>query len=89
MHLGVREHLNFPLDASVLANAIDSARRRLVTHPMAAARQSDLYTFLPAKPGVGTSTIAVSASHALAEDSALARCSWIAVISRPAPSGFC
>ncbi|MGH9647673.1 MAG: hypothetical protein ACRD4E_12760, partial [Bryobacteraceae bacterium] len=68
MHLGVREHLSFPLGASVLANAIDSARRRLVTHPVAAARQSDLYTFLPAKPGVGTSTIAVSTSHALAED---------------------
>jgi pilus assembly protein CpaE len=68
MHLGVREHLNFPLDASALASAVDRARRRLVTHPVAAARQSDLYTFLPAKPGVGTSTLAVSASHALAED---------------------
>ena len=68
MHLGVREHLTFPLDAAALANAVDSARRRLVTHPVAAARQSDLYTFLPAKPGVGTSTLAVSTSHALAED---------------------
>src|SRR5579872_3285863 len=68
MHLGIREHLSFPLDASALANAIDSAQRRLVTHPVAAVRQSDLFTFLPAKPGVGTSTLAVSASHALAED---------------------
>jgi pilus assembly protein CpaE len=68
MHLGVREHLHFPLDASALASAIDSARRRLVTHPVAATRQSDLYTFLPAKPGVGTSTLAVGTSHALAED---------------------
>jgi len=68
MHLGVREHLSFPLDASALAKAVDFARNRLVTHPVAPARQSDLYTFLPAKPGVGTSTIAVCASHALAED---------------------
>ena len=68
MHLGIREHLSFPLDAAALANALDAARHRLVTHPVAPARQSDLYTFLPAKPGVGTSTLAVSTSHALAED---------------------
>ena len=68
MHLGIREHLSYPLDAVALADAVDSARRRLITHPVAAARQSDLYTFLPAKPGVGTSTLAVSTSHALAED---------------------
>jgi pilus assembly protein CpaE len=68
MHLGIREHLAFPLEAEALANAIESGRRRLVTHPVAAARQSDLYTFLPAKPGVGSSTLAVSTSHALAED---------------------
>lgn len=68
MHLGIREHLRFPLNAPGLAEAIDSARRRLIAHPVAAARQSDLYTFLPAKPGVGTSTLAVSTSHALAED---------------------
>ena len=68
MHLGVREHFAFPVNASALANAVDSVRRRLVTHPVARARQSDLYAFLPAKPGVGTSTLAVSTSYALAED---------------------
>jgi Flp pilus assembly CpaE family ATPase len=31
-------------------------------------KSSDLYTFLPAKPGVGTSTIALSTSCALAEE---------------------
>ena len=68
MHLGVRNHLILPVSAAALADAVQSARRRLETHPMAGIRLSDLYTFLPAKPGVGTTTITLSASCALAEE---------------------
>ena len=68
MHLGILEHLSFPLDASALADPLDAARHRLVTHPVAPSTTVGSYTFLLAKPGVVTSTLAVSTSHALAQD---------------------
>ena len=68
MHMGVRDHLTLPVSAAALAEAIESARRRLETHPLARIKLSDLYTFLPAKPGVGTTTIGLSTSCALAEE---------------------
>jgi hypothetical protein len=68
MHLGIREHLPNPVEFKPLAQAVASVQERLEKHPLPAFRLSDIYTFLPAKPGVGTSTIAVSTSCALAED---------------------
>jgi pilus assembly protein CpaE len=68
MHLGIREHLTSPIQESTLANAVEAVKERLKIHPVSAPSLADLYTFLPAKPGVGTSTIAVSISCALAED---------------------
>jgi pilus assembly protein CpaE len=68
MHLGIREHLTSPIQESTLADAVEAVRQRLRSHPVSAPNPADLYTFLPAKPGVGTSTIAVSTSCALAED---------------------
>jgi pilus assembly protein CpaE len=68
MHLGVRDHLTLPVGEAPLAEAVHSARRRLETHPVARIKLSDLYTFLPAKPGVGTTTLALSTSCALAEE---------------------
>jgi len=68
MHLGIREHLTSPIDESRLAEAIADAGRRLKTHPVSAFTPADLYTFLPAKPGVGASTIALSTSSALIEE---------------------
>ncbi len=68
MHLGIREHLTSPIQASSLAEAVAAAAERLKAHPVPAMLPSDLFTFLPAKPGVGTSTITVSTSCALAEN---------------------
>ncbi|HVO98548.1 MAG TPA: hypothetical protein VMT15_10805 [Bryobacteraceae bacterium] len=68
MHVGIRDHLTPPFDGPALAEAIEIARRRLATSPVARVREADIYSFLPAKPGVGTSTIAVSASCAAAEN---------------------
>lgn len=68
MHLGVREHLTSPIDASVLNEAVAAAGRRLKAHAVSGPSPAELFTFLPAKPGVGTSTIAMSISCALAED---------------------
>ncbi len=68
MHLGVREHLNSVIEPAAMEAAIRSTEQRLKIQPMPAPRLSDLYTFLPAKPGVGTTTIALSVSCAIAED---------------------
>lgn len=68
MHLGVRDHLQLPVQTTALTDAVESARRRLQAHPLARVKLSDLYTFLPAKPGVGTTTIVLSTSCALAEE---------------------
>ncbi len=68
MHLGIREHLISPIQDFQLSEAVGSAARRLKANPVSGPRPGDLYTFLPAKPGVGTSTIAMSTSCALAED---------------------
>jgi len=67
MHLGIREYLASPIQESALAVAVEAVRLRLKTRPVAAPSLAEIYTFMPAKAGVGTSTIAVSASCALAE----------------------
>ena len=68
MHLGIREYLASPIEHAQLVEAVGAIERYLKQHPPPVVRIADVYTFLPAKPGVGTSTIAVSASCALAND---------------------
>jgi pilus assembly protein CpaE len=68
MDLGIRRHLASPIGPANLAEAAEAVRQRLITHPVSAPKPADLYAFMPAKPGVGTSTIALSTSCALAED---------------------
>ena len=68
MHLGIRDHLTPPFDATALAEAVGAARQRMEAHPLPTVRAAELYAFLPAKPGVGTTTIAMSASCAAAEN---------------------
>lgn len=68
MHLGVREHLSVPIQREKLGEAVALVRRVLAAHPLSIQKRADLCSFLPAKPGVGTSTIAVSTSCALAEN---------------------
>ncbi len=68
MHLGIREYLTSPIRRDEVARVGASIRKLIQKHPVQPASLGDLYTFLPAKPGVGCSTIAVSTSCALAED---------------------
>lgn len=68
MRLGIREYLSQPVTSTRLAEVLDSVRRNLAKHPLSISQNADLYTFLPAKPGVGTSTIALSTSCALAHE---------------------
>jgi pilus assembly protein CpaE len=51
-----------------LGEVIASIARQLSKHPPPVVRMGDLYAFFPAKPRVGSSTITVSASCALADE---------------------
>lgn len=68
MRLGIREYLLTPITGARLLEVVDFLQKQLARHPRPTARPADLYTFFPAKPGVGCTTIALSASCALAEE---------------------
>jgi pilus assembly protein CpaE len=68
MHLGIRELLTSPVTREKLGETIASIARQLAKHPSPVVRLGDLYAFFPAKPGVGSSTITVSTSCALADE---------------------
>jgi pilus assembly protein CpaE len=68
MRLGIREYLVAPVTRTRLLEVLDFLQKQLAKHPRPAGRPGDLYTFFPAKPGVGCTTIALSASCALAEE---------------------
>jgi Flp pilus assembly CpaE family ATPase len=68
MRLGVRELLTSPVTREKLGEAIGSIAQQLAKHPAPVVRLGDLYAFFPAKPGVGSSTISVSTSCALADE---------------------
>jgi pilus assembly protein CpaE len=68
MHLAVRETIEAPISADKLSDVADRIERRLKKHPGPAAHLAPLYAFFPAKPGVGTSTVALSISCALADE---------------------
>jgi pilus assembly protein CpaE len=68
MRLGIREYLTPPFTQARLIEIADFLGKQLDRHPRPSARAADLYTFFPAKPGVGCTTIALSASCALAEE---------------------
>jgi pilus assembly protein CpaE len=68
MRLGVRELLTSPVTHEKLSEAIASIAGQLAKRPAPVARLGELYAFLPAKPGVGSSTITVSTSCALADE---------------------
>ncbi len=68
MHLGVREFLTSPVTHQKLGETIASVARQLAKRPAPVVRLGDLYAFFPAKPGVGSSTITVSTTCALADE---------------------
>ena len=68
MRLGVRELLISPITPKKLKDMIASVAAQLRKHPAPLVRLASLYSFLPAKPGVGSSTIAISTSCALAHE---------------------
>jgi len=68
MRLGVRECLVAPITREKLVETVSLLEKQRKKHPTPVSRPADLYSFFPAKPGVGTTTVALSVSCALAED---------------------
>ena len=66
MELGVRECLNFPLVQADVRAVIERTRTRCT--PDVRPETDHLYSFLPARPGVGASVLAVQAALNLPTD---------------------
>lgn len=66
MQAGVREFLRFPFERPQLLAAIERITRALAATPGATESSHLLYSFLPAKPGVGCSMTAIHTAIELA-----------------------
>jgi pilus assembly protein CpaE len=69
MRAGIREFLSLPIDSERLAEALARVADVLARKPLAFKSTEEVYSFLPAKPGDGTSTVALNASAAIARRS--------------------
>jgi pilus assembly protein CpaE len=67
MRVGVREFLVLPFPRKTVAEALDRAQSQLSRRPLPSLETEHVYCFLPAKAGVGTSTIALNAAAAIAQ----------------------
>lgn len=67
MHLGIREYLATPFTPADLQRVARSVGSLLQQHPPPVVGRGDLYSFLPAKGGVGSSTVAASVSSFLSD----------------------
>jgi pilus assembly protein CpaE len=69
MRAGIREFVAVPESLGELAGVIERAAAALDRAPVNIAVTDEVITFLPAKPGVGCSTVALNTSVALAGES--------------------
>jgi pilus assembly protein CpaE len=67
MRLGVQECLTAPFTEDLLRDCLARVTRELRAHPVAFEGTDLVYSFLPAKPGVGATTLAVNAALAAAQ----------------------
>ncbi len=65
MRLGVREFAAFPFEPQVLIDCLRHAAARLGNKPAGYEATSQIFSFLPSKAGVGTSTLALNVAAAL------------------------
>ena len=66
MRAGAREFLAPPFERGEVGAVLQMMRSLLRRAPLAYAATDHIYSFLPAKPGVGTSTVATNVSAAMA-----------------------
>ena len=67
MRSGVREFLTPPFERSLLLDSLRRVQEVLEKKPVASDSSDLLYSFLPSKAGVGTSTIALNTAVALSK----------------------
>ncbi len=67
MRIGIQEFLYAPFDKDQLTSCLSRVQAFLSANPVSLRGTELLYSFLPAKPGVGTTTLAVNTSVALAK----------------------
>ena len=67
MRAGVREFLNYHFDENSLRATVQRLRGMVERRPASGKSGADVYTFLPAKAGVGATTIGLNASLYLSE----------------------
>jgi pilus assembly protein CpaE len=68
-HAGVRDFLSPPFSVPQVAETLEAVRGALRRAPLSYAATEHIYSFLPAKPGVGTTTVAMNVSAAFALES--------------------
>lgn len=66
MRMGIREFLAEPFEEDMLRESLSRCAEALGKRPVNIEATMLVYSFLPAKPGVGTSTLAVNTAIALA-----------------------
>jgi len=67
MRVGIREFIGAPFRAQELIDTLSRVKETLQRKPLASFESDYIYSFLPAKPGVGASTIAMNVSSAAAK----------------------
>ena|SRR5579884_424963 len=65
MRTGIREYTAFPFERIALTEALLRIRQALDARPVQAETTDHVFSFLPSKCGVGTSTVALNAAVAL------------------------
>jgi pilus assembly protein CpaE len=68
MRLGVREFVAHPFDGPSLRESLQHAAELLARKPPAYETTTQVFSFLPSKAGVGTSTLALNVASALARE---------------------
>ena len=66
MKSGIREYIAPPFDPDELAEILIRLRDAALKNPLTTPRSNLVYSFLPSKPGSGTTTLATNASLAMA-----------------------
>ena len=64
MRVGIREYLSAPFESREIQETLTRAKENLDRNPLRRFESEYIFSFLPAKPGVGTSTIAMNAAWA-------------------------
>lgn len=66
MRCGVREFLSEPFERAALLESLTHIEELLARNPVRYTAANEVFSFLPSKPGVGASTLALNVSAALA-----------------------